>query len=82
MAHAVCNQDIFGKAPHMELNELLQGAGQPGITAAIEAALMRDGYLLFSGERLQAVHDRPASAVSSVRKGRGPTWWLVSDART
>ncbi|MGY8995897.1 MAG: 2OG-Fe(II) oxygenase family protein [Alphaproteobacteria bacterium] len=44
----------------MELNELLQGAGQPGITAAIEAALMRDGYLLFSGERLQAVHQAMA----------------------
>lgn len=39
----------------MELDDLLQGAGKPGITAAIEAALMGEGYLVFRGSRLASV---------------------------
>lgn len=39
----------------MELDDLLQGADMPGITAAIEAALMGEGYLVFRGSRLASV---------------------------
>jgi len=39
----------------MELEELLQGAGQTSVTERIEATLMRDGYLSFTGRALQSV---------------------------
>lgn len=44
----------------MELDQLLHSAEQADVAAHVETALMEDGYLNFSGDRLQAVHEAMA----------------------